>query len=330
MTSLRTEADQLRGLAVDAGFGAGWGAVKALPVPLARRAFQIGADLAVRRDGQGVRQLRSNLRRVIGPGPSDVELDALVRRSMRRYARYWLETFRLPKMDHAAVAATVDRTTTGAHYIDAARAAGRGYVLALPHMGNWDIAGIWLIDRYREPFTTVAERLKPESLFDRFVAYREGLGMEVLALTGGERPAVSVLTERLQAGGGVCLVADRDLSRQGIDVTFFGAPARMPAGPALLAATTGAALLPVGSWFTDAPAGGTDRATGTDRAAGTGDGWGLSIGPPIELTGQRLGERVRSGTQALADAFAALIAAHPADWHMLQKFWLSDQMVGAS
>lgn len=311
MTSLRTEIDQLRGLAVDAGFGIGWGAVKALPGPLARNGFQAGADLAVRRDGRGVRQLRSNLRRVIGPEVSETELDELVRLSMRRYARYWLETFRLPKMDHAAVARAVDRTTTGAHHIDAAVATGRGYVLALPHMGNWDVAGIWLIDRYHRPFTTVAERLKPESLFDRFVAYREGLGMEVLPLTGGERSAFSVLTERLQAGGGVCLVADRDLTRQGIDVTMFGAPARMPAGPAMLAATTGAALLPVGAWF-------------TDRGPGVDAGWGLSVGPPIELAGNRLGDRVRAGTQALADEFAALIAAHPADWHMLQRFWIDD------
>jgi phosphatidylinositol dimannoside acyltransferase len=306
VTSVRSELAQLRGLAVDAGFGAGWSAVKAVPEPLARRGFQLGADLAVRRDGGGVRQLRANLRRVVGPGPSAADLDALVADSMRHYARYWLETFRLPKMDPVQIAATVDHRTSGAQHIDAALAAGRGYVLALPHTGNWDVAGIWLIDRYHQPFTTVAERLKPESLFDRFVAYREGLGMEVVALTGGPRSAVSVLTERLQDGRGICLVADRDLSRQGIDVEFFGETARMPAGPAMLAATTGAPLLPVGTWFTD------------------DGGWGLQIGPPIELTGTRLGDRVRGATQRLADQFAAFISAHPSDWHMLQKFWLAD------
>ena len=306
MTSVRSELVQLRGLAVDAGFGAGWGAVKAVPEPLARRGFRLGADLAVRRDGTGVRQLRANLRRVIGPSPSSAELDALVADSMRHYARYWLETFRLPKMVAAAIAATVDRRTTGAHHIDVAVEAGRGYILALPHMGNWDVAGIWLIDRYHQPFTTVAERLKPESLFDRFVAYREGLGMEVVALTGGPRSAVGVLTERLQDGQGICLVADRDLSRQGIDVTFFGETARMPAGPAMLAATTGAPLLPVGTWFTE------------------DGGWGLQIGPPIELSGTRLRDRVQGATQRLADEFAGFISAHPSDWHMLQKFWLAD------
>ena len=98
------------------------------------------------------------------------------------------------------------------------------------------MAGLWLIDRYHRPFTTVAERLRPAWLFDRFVAYRESIGMEVLALTGGDQAPTAVLTERLKAGGAVCLVADRDLSRHGVEVDFFGERARMPSGPALLSA----------------------------------------------------------------------------------------------
>jgi KDO2-lipid IV(A) lauroyltransferase len=151
----------------------------------------------------------------------------------------------------------------------------------------------------------VAERLKPESLFDRFVAYRESLGMEVLPLTGGARGPMEVLAERMRQNKAACLLADRDLSRHGIEVQFFGEPARMPGGPALLGATTGAAVLPVSLWFTE-------------------DGWGQRIGAPVELRGERLREQVRSGTQALADAFARGIAEHPQDWHMLQRLWLSD------
>src|SRR5207244_10398543 len=113
------------------------------------------------------------------------------------------------------------------------------------HSGNWDVAAVWLI-HHGIPFTTVAERLRPESLYRRFVAYRESLGMEVLPLTGGARPASEVLAERLRAGRMICLVGDRDLSGSGVRVDFFGEPATMPAGPALLAVTTGAALMPVG------------------------------------------------------------------------------------
>jgi phosphatidylinositol dimannoside acyltransferase len=305
MTSLRSELGQLRATGTDLGFAAGWKAVQALPKPLAERAFRLAADRASARKGPGVQRLRANLHRVLGPQTTPASLDALVVDAMRSYARYWLEVFRLPRMDQPAVVSAVGRNTTGAGNLDAAVDAGRGYVVALPHMGNWDVAGLWLVDRYKQPFTTVAERLKPEALFDRFVEYRQGIGMNVVALTGGERPPVSVLTERLRAGGGVCLVADRDLSRRGIPVEFFGETARMPAGPAMLAAMTGAALLPVGLWFTDT-------------------GWGQQIGSPIEIRGERLAEQVANATQTLADRFAAEIAAHPADWHMLQRLWLAD------
>jgi len=319
---------------VDLGFAAGWAAVKALPQPLAAAGFRAFADLATRRDGRGVRQLRANLRRVLGAragadgvprradhgarragdeqrrageeGPGAGEFDAVVAEAMRSYGRYWMETFRLPKMDPRRVAARVETRTVGAEHIDAAVDAGRGFILALPHSGNWDVAGVWLIERTGRGFATVNERLRPESLYDRFVAFRESLGFEVLPLTGGARPPSEVLAERLRAGGSVCLLADRDLSRGGVAVSFFGEPTRMPAGPALLAATTGAALLPVSLWFTP-------------------DGWGQWIGAPVEVDGPgRLRDRVGAATQTLADAFAARIAEHPADWHMLQRLWLAD------
>jgi KDO2-lipid IV(A) lauroyltransferase len=285
-----------------AGYAAGWRIIRALPAPLAGRLFAAAADLAVRRDGRSVRQLRRNLARVAGPEADPAELDRLVRAGMRSYARYWLETFRLPSMDAAKIVASV--RTDGAANVDEAMAAGRGAVFALPHSGNWDIAGLWLVRR-GYPFSTVAERLKPESLFDRFVAYRESLGMRVLPLTGGPRPPMQVLAERLRAGEAVCLVADRDLSRSGVEVRFFGEPTRMPPGPALLAATTGAALIPVHLYF-------------------DGDGWGQWIGQPIELGEGPLRERVQRGVQALASAFESRIAQHPQDWHMLQRLWLAD------
>jgi lauroyl/myristoyl acyltransferase len=296
----------LREQITGAGFAAGWGVLSAIPAPIASGSFRAAADAATARGGPAVRQLRTNLRRVAGPARTDEQMDTLVRDAMRSYARYWLETFRLPKMDRPAVAAQADRQTLGTEHLDAAVQAGRGFILALPHTGNYDVAGLWLIDRYHRPFTTVAERLRPASLFDRFVAYRQSIGMEVLALTGGEQPPTAVLRERLKAGGGVCLVADRDLSRHGVEVDFFGERARMPSGPALLAATTGAALLPVGLWFT--PDG----------------GWGQQIMAPVTPSADRLRDRVRTGTQQLANAFAQLISAHPSDWHMLQRLWLAD------
>ena len=294
--------DTARERAVGLGYAAGWNLVKAMPPGMSRRAFRAAADAASVRNGAGVRQLRRNLRRVVGPGISELRMDALVGEALRSYSRYWLETFRLETMDHAKVAANT--RVVGNEHVLAGLERGNGVIFALPHSGNWDAAGIWLVHTHG-PFATVAERLKPESVFDRFVAYRESIGMEVIALTGGERTPVTVLSERLRGNGLVCLLADRDLSRGGIEVDFFGERARMPGGPAMLAATTEAALLPTHHYF-------------------DGDMWGLTIDPAIEIPDGRLRDKVRTATQDLADAFARRIAERPADWHMLQRLWLAD------
>jgi phosphatidylinositol dimannoside acyltransferase len=293
----------LRERLVDLGFAAGWGLVKALPGRVAAAGFRVFADVAWRRGGKGVRRLRSNLRRVVGPDLSEADLDALTRRAMRSYARYWLEVFRLPVM--RGVPERVDATQVGAEHIEAALAAGKGAIVALPHSGNWDVSGVWLIWKHGK-FVTVAERLRPESLYRRFMDYREGLGMEVIPLTGGERAPMDVLRERLRQNTVVCLLGDRDLTRNGVEVDFFGARTKMPAGPALLAATTGAALLPVHLGFSD------------------DGGWVQRVFPPVDLGTGRLRDKIQRGTQALADRYAEGIATRPEDWHMLQRLWLAD------
>ncbi|CAO5244898.1 phosphatidylinositol mannoside acyltransferase [Frankia sp. AgKG'84/4] len=281
------------GRLTDVAYAAGWRGVRLLPEPLAAAAFRLGADLAWRRDGRGVRRLRANLSRV---APAGADLDRLTRAAMRSYARYWLEVFRLADIDIERIVRRM--RVADEHLLRASHARGAGTVLALPHMGNWEQAGAWLAAS-GIPFTTVAERLRPESLFERFVAFRTALGMEVIPLTGGESPPFDLLAQRLRAGGALCLLADRDLSRSGVPVEFFGATATMPAGPAALALATGATLLPVTLWF--------------DR-----DGWSARIHPAVAPTD------VPTMTQGLADAFAAGITAHPADWHMLQRVWRDD------
>ncbi|SEF23454.1 KDO2-lipid IV(A) lauroyltransferase [Amycolatopsis pretoriensis] len=285
------------------GYAAGWKLAGWLPPGFGGTVFSLGADLAVKRDGGGVRQLRANLGRVV-PQADEVEMDELTRRAMRSYARYWHETFRLPSMDQKEVSGKVAASITGVENLDAALAEGNGAVMALPHSGNWDIAGVWLAD-YLGGFTTVAERLKPESLYRRFVEYRESLGFEIVPLTG-DSSAMRVLLKRLRENKAVCLVGDRDLTTSGIPVKFFGEQARFPGGPARLAATTGAALIPAGCWFTE-------------------DGWQIRLHPRIRVTARA---EVAAATQALADIFAGDIAAHPADWHMLQKFWPADLEAG--
>ncbi|MEV6110099.1 phosphatidylinositol mannoside acyltransferase [Streptomyces sp. NPDC051940] len=287
---------------VDGAYGAGWAAVKHLPEPAARALGNRVADFAYKRDGKAVQRLRSNLARV-RPEATDAELAALTHAGMRSYLRYWMEAFRLPAYSKQQMRDGFD--PKDAHYLEDGLAEGGGVILALPHMGNWDMAGAWVTSKLGVPFTTVAERLKPESLYDRFVAYRESLGMEVLPHAGAN--AFGVLARRLRAGGLVCLVADRDLSASGVEVDFFGATAKMPAGPALLAQATGAKLLPVTLWYDD-----------TSILQG-------QVHPPVEVpeSGTRA-EKTAVMTQATADVFAAGIGEHPEDWHMLQRFWLED------
>ena len=297
LPSIRGFRVPLGGQLADLGYAAGWQLVRAMPEFAARNAFDAGALYAAR--GGGPDQLRKNLARVIGVPPAKVP-GSLIRASLASYARYWREAFRLPSMNHEVLARELQDTAVGVEHVERALAAGKGAVLALPHSGNWDMAGVWLTNNYGR-FATVAERLKPESLYKRFLAYRESLGFEVIPLTGGERPPFEILVERLRGNGLVCLMSDRDLTRSGVQVDLFGEPTRLPAGPAKLALATGAALLPIHSFFKP------------DIAV-------TKLSPPLDTSS---GD-VTVITQALADRFAINIADHPADWHMLQPQWIAD------
>jgi len=249
--------------------------------------------------------LEGNLRRVIGSQAPGGQLRALSKEAMRSYARYWLEAFRLPMMPTDRLVGGMRDTghiQTALEYL----AAGRGVVFALPHMGNYDLAAAWILAKGAGSVATVAERLKPESVYDRFVAFRERLGVEVLPASGGPGSAFGILAQRLRAGRLVCLVCDRDVTGGGIDVEFFGEKARMMGGPAALAVQTGAALMPVILWF-------------------EGDHWGAHIHKeiPVPAEGDRE-QKAAAMMQQVARVFEAGIRAHPQDWHMLQRVFVAD------
>ncbi|MBT0567969.1 phosphatidylinositol mannoside acyltransferase [Williamsia sp. CHRR-6] len=282
----------------DWGYGLGWALVRLLPETVANRIFEFFGNWLGGRNG-GPKQLRANLARVLAVPPHEVP-DELMRASMRSYARYWREAFQLPSMDGDTAVARIQLDPPDFARYQEACARGKGVVFALPHSGNWDMAGVWLV-AHNGTFSTVAERLQPESLFRRFVAYRESLGFEIFPLSGGEQPPFELLAERLRAGGVVCLLGERDLAKHGVPVTFFGERTRMPAGPVKLAIETGAALLAVHHHFTE--------------------GFGSQITCRDEID---VSVGLEAATQAMADVFARNIADHPADWHMLQPLWESD------
>ncbi len=297
----------------------GWKLICRLPESWARWAFREVADIAWRRQGPKVQVLEANLRRVLsysqgrpvvdGPVVDDPEVDgkelrALSRAALHSYARYWLEVFRLPTIPIERIVSGMHIDPEGEAAMFACLKAGRGVVIALPHMGNFEQAGAWVVARGAGTFTTVAERLRPESVYEAFASFRQSLGMEVLPLTGGHSP-FGTLAQRLRAGGLVCLVSDRDLKETGVEVEMFGEQARI-AATAALALHTGAALMPVGTWF-------------------EGDDWGAHIYAeiPVPALGTRA-EKIAEMSQQMACVFEQAIAEHPQDWHMLQRVFTAD------
>jgi phosphatidylinositol dimannoside acyltransferase len=275
--------------------------VRRLPEPVVMSLGSAGGLLYYRLDERRRAALRANLRQVLGPRATAAEVERVVRKGFRLYGRYWGEAFRLENLSRQDIR---DRMRIeGREHLDAALSEGRGTILAVPHLGNWDAGAAWVVaEGY--PLTTIVERLKPAELFDRFVAYRRALGMEILPLDNGSE-SMRGLLRALRGGRVVALVCDRDLTGHGLPVRIFGATAAMPGGPASLAIKTGAALLPCGVFH--------------DRKAGR---WVSVVRPPIrvEPSGDQRAD-VIALTQRLADEFEDLIRRAPEQWHMLSRYW---------
>jgi KDO2-lipid IV(A) lauroyltransferase len=274
---------------------AGWRIVRWLPERTAYRLAYAAADFLTKRKGKNVSRLRSNLQRT-KPNMTELDLDLLLIDAMRSNMRYWCDTFRFPDWSPERVRETVN--VTNEHLLLNAISAKTGVIVTLPHAGNWDHAGAYFCGKGIN-LVTVAEHLKPEKLFLKFLSYRQAMGMEVLPLDGR---VLATLEQRLREGALVALVADRDLSRSGIAVNFFGAPSRMPAGPAILALKTDAPLVTAFVSYTET---------------------GIHIDfneVPLPSFGSDE-EKVSQIVQSMAQQFEVGIKAHPEDWHMLQRIW---------
>ena len=275
---------------------AGWRVVRWLPESTAYKLAYSVSDFLVKRNGKSVQRLRSNLSRT-QPGITALDLDLLVIEAMRSYMRYWCDTFRLPDWSKKRILETV--TVTNEHLLMDAIAAKTGVIVALPHAGNWDHAGAYFCAKGIR-LVTVAERLKPEKLFLKFLGYRQAMGMEVLPLDGR---VLGTLQERLEEGALVALVSDRDLSRSGIEVEFFGGKARMPAGPALLALRTNAPLITAFVSYTD-------------------NGVHIDFRSIVLPMSGDENSKVQQIVQMTAKYFERGISDKPEDWHMLQRIWI--------
>jgi KDO2-lipid IV(A) lauroyltransferase len=275
---------------------AGWRIVRWLPENSAYKLAYSFSDFLVKRNSKSVQRLRSNLSRT-QPAITALNLDLLLIEAMRSYMRYWVDTFRLPDWSDERIIETV--TVTNEHLLTDAIAAKTGVIVAVPHSGNWDHAGAYFCAKGIR-LVTVAERLKPEKLFLKFLAYRQAMGMEVLPLDGR---VLNTLKDRLNEGALVALVSDRDLSRSGIEVEFFGGKARMPAGPALLALRTKAPLITAFVSYTD-------------------NGVHIEFRNVVLPNRGDESSKVQEIVQMTAQYFEDGISENPQDWHMLQRIWV--------
>ena len=282
----------------------GWTLIRRMPEKSATNLFLWLGSRMLKKNGRSVKRLRSNLARV-NPLLHADELQNLIAQGVMSYMRYWRETFRSPDWTRERILSTV--TVSNEHLLMDPINSGSPVVVALPHAGNWDHAGSYFCLKGAK-LVTVAEVLKPRALFEKFLEYRQAIGMEVLPL---DSSAFGTLLERAQEGKLIALVADRDLSRSGIDVRFFDGTARMPAGPALVAIRTGSPLV-------------------TAFVSYTPSGIHIQL-DAIEIP--TVGDedaKVKIVVQRCADNFAVGILKNPEDWHMMQRIWVDDDFVGRS
>ena len=282
----------------------GWSIIRRISEKRATKLFQRIGSWMYKRNGKNVARLRSNLARVQPELASD-ELDDLVRRGVLSYMRYWMDTFRSPDWSKERILSTV--TVTNEHLLIDPINDKSGVVVSLPHAGNWDHAGSYFCSRGAQ-LVTVAEILKPRALFEKFLAYRQAIGMEVLPL---DSRAFPTLLQRARDGKLIALVADRDLSASGIDVKFFDGVARMPAGPAIVAIRTGIPLV-------------------TAFVSYTKTGIHVDL---KEIKIPDIGDeesRIKATVQLCADNFAEGIKESPDDWHMMQRIWIDRDFVERS
>ena len=277
-----------------------WKLIAVLPEKSAYKLADYVSDRIYKKNGKGIKRLRGNYGRVM-PEYSSQKLEELTKLGMRSYLRYWFDTFRLSKWSKNRIISTTQ--VIRENLLRDPIQSKQGCIVALPHAGNWDHAAAYFCST-GITLTAVVEKLKPEAIFKKFLAYRQSIGIEAIS---HKEKTIPILTQRLQAGKLIALVADRDMSRNGIEVNFFGKTSKMPSGPAILAIKTGAPLI-------------------TAYVRYTPGGIEIIFDEIIKPTNSESEEeQIKIITQSMADNFAKRIKENPVDWHMLQRIWVDEE-----
>ena len=281
------------------GYSAAWKTLGLMPDRKAYRIFEVAADRAHKKRGPSVVQFEKNLKRV-EPDLNRRSMNDLLNAALRSHARYWCQLFLMSKWSNERF---LDVDVEGIHHVTDSIESGTGSICVGAHAGNYDHTTAYFATEHNG-VTAVTERLNPEKLFKKFSAIREAKGIEVIPT--GTPDILDVLASRIEQGRTLALMGDRDLSKKGIPVTFFGEETRMPAGPALLGYRTGANLIPLSFFYKD----GQTAVKAYDP---------VRVNTDLDET-----TAVKQATQQLADKLAVGIKEHPEDWHMLQRLWLTD------
>ena len=275
----------------------------ALPERFAYGLAHVAGGIAAARSRRR-RQVAANLARITGEAPGSERLRELVVEAYRSYARYWLETFRLVREGRAF---WLERFgAVGGDNLDDALARGKGVVILIGHLGNWDAAGAWVGATGRR-LVTVAEVLRPRRLFEFFLSHRTKLGMTIY---GAEPGVTAKLVEEAEGGAVVAILGDRDLKGTGLEIDFFGEPATFPAGAASIALRAGVPLLVAGVFERRLPDGRR--------------GWYVDFSEPVALPEDR-DRAVAELTRRAIEKLQEYVARHPEQWHVFQPFWIADR-----
>ncbi|GAA4690087.1 KDO2-lipid IV(A) lauroyltransferase [Promicromonospora umidemergens] len=300
---------------VAAAYTFAWRHATKIPEPLLRGLFTAVADVTWLRHGKSVRRMEDNYARV-RPDLDAAAVRRLSRAGLRSYMRYFRETFTLQGVTPEGLRARV-RVEGYDEHVRPVVDGGGAAALALGHLGNWDLAGAYG-SQYLASVLTVAERLKPDELFDEFVRFRGSLGIEVLALGNGDVLG-SLIRSAKEGSRLIPLLGDRDLTSTGIEVDLAGHRARVAAGPALLGLEAGIPVHPVSINY--------ERLRGARRRS-AGTPWGIVVrfcpSLPVPDAGLPRDEQVRLLTQGWVDQLTRTIVEHTHDWHMLQRVFVAD------
>ena len=278
------------------GYRAGMWLMSRLPVPVARAIVSFFLQLSFVLWPKKRRVVNDNFGHVLGRPPGSLEVRRKAFAAYRAYARYVVELMRLPRMRDEDAATLVDTSTLlplEAYW----KASGKGLILTSAHIGN--LEGVARgIARHGWPIAALADDSSFPELFDLLRAQRQSWGVQMIPWRN-----LRELFGVLRRNEVLALIVDWGYRPDDVPVRLFGAWTTLPAGPAVLAAKSGAPIVHVAVRRTD------------DRA-----GYQVTYSEPVEVHSTDP-EEIRRATQSVADALAATIAAAPEDWYSFKALW---------